>query len=326
MARVFEPYEARMVEHDETSERLRRELATIAESAGVRAIDEEVVLELDGDDAKSWIHGMVTNDLRALDAGDGAIETAIVSVRGKLIALAWVCSLGERRFVVVPRETRDEVMAFFDRYIVMEDVTVAPREGDVIVSVRGPKAREVVSAAELGARAWLDDRGGVSGLDVYVESAERDGAMARLLAAAGAVGGGPVSDDALEIARVRAGRARWGQDVDGSLYPQEGGLAPRAVSFHKGCYVGQEVVCTLEMRGHVKRLLARVRFDGVGVPAHDAELRRDAETIGRVTSALRDPIDGAVIGLAMLKRANAEAGVLVETVAGQRGEVLGVAT
>lgn len=315
-----------MPERDETNTRVVRELTAISASAGVHAMDDEVLLEVTGDDARTWIHGMVTNDLRPLDAGDAAIETAIVSVKGKLLSLAWVFSLGERRFISLPRDTLDDVMAFFDRYIVMEDVTVVPRAGDVLVSVRGPEAHEVVSVAGLAARSWPNDRGGVAGRDVYVEQTERDAVLARLLDAAEAAGGGAVSDDALEIARVRAGRARWGRDVDGSFYPQEAGLAPRAVSFQKGCYVGQEVVCMLEMRGQVKRSLARLRFDGPDVPAPDSELRVDGDAVGRLTSAVRDPTDGAILALAMLKRAAAEPGVTVVTEAGRRAEVLGLAS
>ncbi|NUM88893.1 MAG: cyclic nucleotide-binding domain-containing protein [Bdellovibrionales bacterium] len=110
---------------------------------------------------------------------------------------------------------------------------------------------------------------------------------------------------------------------------QEAGLVPRAVSFQKGCYVGQEVVCTLEMRGHVKRVSTRVRFEGTEAPARGDDIWRDGvddEPIGRVTSVVVDPGDGALLVLGMLKRNAVEPGVRVHTKSGIHGEVLGPAT
>lgn len=314
---------------DDASRDLCTELGWLARTVAVAAVDDEVVLAITGEDARTWIHGMVTNDLRPLDARDGALETAVVGVKGKLLAVAWVYARGEVRWIAAPRETADALLEFFDRYIVMEDVTVARRDDLRIVSVRGPMASDVVNAAGLSDAAFANDRGGVSGMDVCVEAAAYASSMARLVEAARSAGGGLVSDDALEIARVRAGRGKWGRDVDGTLYPQEAGLVPRAVSFQKGCYVGQEVVCTLEMRGHVKRVSTRVRFEGTEAPARGDDIWRDGvddEPIGRVTSVVVDPGDGALLVLGMLKRNAVEPGVRVHTKSGIHGEVLGPAT
>ncbi|MCC7543074.1 MAG: hypothetical protein IT379_43055 [Deltaproteobacteria bacterium] len=314
---------------DDVSRDLCTELGWLARTVGVAAVDDEILLAITGDDARSWIHGMVTNDLRPLDARDGAIETAVVGVKGKLLAVAWVYARGEARWMAVPRETADALREFFDRYIVMEDVTVAACEELRITSVRGPMASDVVAAAGLSDAAFANDRSGVSGTDVFLDAASYETSMARLVEAARSAGGGRVSDEALEIARVRAGRGRWGRDIDGTLYPQEAGLVPRAVSFQKGCYVGQEVVCTLEMRGHVKRISTRVRFEGTEAPARGDEIWRDGvddDPIGRVTSVVSSPTDDALLALGILKRNAVEAGVRVHTTSGVRGEVLGPAS
>jgi glycine cleavage system aminomethyltransferase T len=93
------------------------------------------------------------------------------------------------------------------------------------------------------------------------------------------------------------------------MYPQEASLEKRAVSFEKGCYLGQEVVCMLEMRGHVKRKLVSLVIDQGEAPAKGAPVANAAgEAIGEVTSAAASPTLGAPVALAMIKYAAAKAG------------------
>lgn len=101
---------------------------------------------------------------------------------------------------------------------------------------------------------------------------------------------------------------RFGLDFDLTTYPQEAGLEKRAVAFDKGCYLGQEVVCMLELRGHVKRKLVSLAVEAAAAPKHGDEVRDAAgEKIGEVTSASVSPTLG-VLAIAMVKAAHAEAG------------------
>ena len=103
-----------------------------------------------------------------------------------------------------------------------------------------------------------------AGVDVLMDSGARDAVQAALIQA----GAEPVSEDAAEIVRVECGRPRYGIDLDESVIPQEAGLNERAVSFTKGCYVGQETVARLHYRGKPNRQLRGLRLsDAVAPPA-----------------------------------------------------------
>ena len=106
--------------------------------------------------------------------------------------------------------------------------------------------------------------------------------------------GGVVGDAAgWEALRARARRAAFGVDFDDKTYPQEASLEKRAVSFDKGCYLGQEVVCMLEMRGHVKRKLVPFVIDDGGAVEVGASVTDEAGTeIGKVSSATESPTLG----------------------------------
>ena len=105
---------------------------------------------------------------------------------------------------------------------------------------------------------------------------------------------------------------RFGVDFDDKTYPQEASLEKAAVSFDKGCYLGQEVVCMLEMRGHVKRKLVSIVLDGAAPPPSGAAVADEAgAAVGEVTSAALSPTLGVPVGLAMVKRAQAVAGARV---------------
>jgi folate-binding protein YgfZ len=119
-----------------------------------------------------------------------------------------------------------------------------------------------------------------------------------------------------EALRLERGVARFGVDFDATTYPQEAGLEQNAVSFSKGCYLGQEVVCMLQMRGHVKRKLAALVLDGPTVPPHGAHVSESAAgggaNVGQITSSAASPTLGKPVALAMLKHAFAHPGRILE--------------
>jgi hypothetical protein len=140
-----------------------------------------------------------------------------------------------------------------------------------------------------------------------------DHEAAALAAIGGALerSGGAFGDEAgWNTLRVECGVPRFGADFDEATYPQEAALEGRAVSFSKGCYLGQEVVCMLQMRGHVKRKLVPLVIDGEGVPLRGASVTANegGPSVGDVTSASFSPTLGRVVALAMVKYAFAEPG------------------
>ncbi|HBQ14188.1 MAG TPA: hypothetical protein DEF51_24690 [Myxococcales bacterium] len=276
----------------------------LEETVGVRAMDTLSAIRVTGAESKSWLNGQVTQQLALMKAGDAAYGLA-VDVHGKILADLWVLDRGQDELVaIVPKTARDALLTHLDKYIVMEDVDLEPMEVAVITA-QGPAAPGL-------ADGFPCDRLGRGGLDVVVAPDRRDAALAELVAAAEARGGGAVTEAEWERARVRAGRPRYGVDFDGSHRPQEAGLRDLAVSFQKGCYLGQEVVCMLDTRGKLRRRLMRLR--GAALAAGDA-LQAEGKDVGEVTSAVPD--DGSWVGLGYVKRAHAEAGQILGSPSGE---------
>ena len=146
-------------------------------------------------------------------------------------------------------------------------------------------------------------------LGVDVLGAPED--VAALWRDAVAAGARPIGADAYEIARVEAGVPRFGAEIDAPVLPAETGLVEQAVSFTKGCYVGQEPVARLHYRGHPNRHLRHlVSFDGA-LPTVPAELALGDRVVGRLTSVVQPPGDGPAVGLGYVRR-EVEEGSIVD--------------
>ena len=211
----------------------------------------------------------------------------------------------EAILVILPQRHREEVMVAFDRYLIMEDVEVTPMEGVAVYEGHGPNAKDLCDVAR-GAGAWAApfDRTGRGGILVVAESGKGpavDGALAKAVAECqGLVGPG----EDWEALRLDVGLPAMDHDFGPSTYPQEAGLEKTAVSFSKGCYLGQEVVCMLEMRGQVKRRLVALELPGdKGLPPAGTSVdAADGQSVGEVSSAAHLPHRGTHRLLAMVKR------------------------
>jgi tRNA-modifying protein YgfZ len=279
-------------------------------TAGVRLRDDLELVYVRGEDAQTWLNGQVTADVREPKPGEGVYSLA-VTVRGKIMADLWVVRSDGELAVLLPRTAADTVLASFEHQIIMEDVELVRDPALGVLSVQGPRAAEVIAAAGLdGVQRHRCDELGFGGELLWVDADRVQDAFARLVSAAQAAGGGAVDDAGFELARLRAGRPRFERDFGLEQYPQEAGLEARAVSFSKGCYLGQEVICTLENRGRLTRRLARLRAAAAqGTLAAGSELvDAAAKTVGKVTSAVLDPESGQWLALGYVKQATASAG------------------
>jgi folate-binding protein YgfZ len=145
---------------------------------------------------------------------------------------------------------------------------------------------------------------GSRGFDLFVPVASKEAAFARLSASCQSVGGRPCGWQALETARIEAGIPRYGADMDESNLAFECGIVERAVSFTKGCYIGQEVLNRLHTMGHVNKDLRRLRLsDNLSVlPAKDDKLFFQGKEVGYITSALASPTLKTNIALGYVRR------------------------
>ncbi len=282
------------------------EANVLATSAGVRRLDDEI-LRVSGEDARGWLRGQVSNEILGMSRGD-AVYTLVLDVRGKIVADAWVIERADDLVMVVPAGTRAQLRDHFDKYIVMEDVELTDLD-EVVITVQGPRASDVAAGRE----SFPCDRLGLGGRDLIVRAADADDAERRLASAATALGGDRVGAQGWELARLRARRPRFGVDFGPAHYPQEAGLEHRAVSFEKGCYLGQEVVCTLQNRGQLSRRLVALS----GSIAEGSELRQGERVVGQIVSAVADPEAGIARGLGYVKRIAAVRGAALTTDQGE---------
>jgi folate-binding protein YgfZ len=280
-------------------------------------------LVVTGGDRVSWLNGLVTCDLLKRREGY-ATYGLFVARNGRILADALIADAGEKVFVSVPSSVVDTLRRHLDHYLVMEDAHVASRtDAFSVVSLHGPRSGDVLAAAcDAGAIGSIVDRTGLGGAIVVIPE-EVDAQAGRAIeAAAHALGGVTGASDGWKALRLERGIPEFGVDFGDATYPQEAALEKAAVSFDKGCYLGQEVVCMLEMRGHVKRKLVVLELEGGDAPAAGASVTADDRSpAGEVTSAVASPTYGHPLALAMLKRPFADVGRVV-SVGGVRGRVV----
>ena len=282
---------------------------------------------ISGADRASYLQGLLTNDIASLKAGTGCYA-AYLTAQGRLIADMWIYELGDVMLMALHGDVKDDVIARFDRFIFTEDVQL----GDVTatfaeIAVVGPQAAAILAQAtdvSVDALAALPEHGNVRasfsgtpaivtritdvgepGYEVYVQAEQRT-ALADALRASGVL---ELGADAAETIRIEAGVPLFHRDMDEETIPLEAGLDARAISFTKGCYVGQEVIVRVLHRGHgrvAKRLVA-LQVDGDRVPGSGAIIRADGDKdVGHVTSAAWSPRLGRPVALGYVQRDYAE--------------------
>ncbi len=238
-------------------------------------LDRDVVV-VTGPDTYSFLQSLVSQDVEHLADGD-VVASLLLSPKGKVDFAFRVVRMGEDAWLDVEAGFGEGLRDALERYRlrVKAEITV-PEAAWGMVAVRGgaPRPTPVPESCAVVPVAW--PTGG--GLDVI---GPRAGLDALALAADG------LDADAYERARIEAGVPRLGRDLDDRVIPQEAGLERDAVSFTKGCYLGQELVARIDSRGHVNRVLRHVRPDDASaVLAAGAEVAVAGNVVGAVTSAV----------------------------------------
>ncbi|MFQ5860615.1 MAG: aminomethyltransferase family protein [Dehalococcoidia bacterium] len=273
-------------------------------------------LQATGKDVLDLLNRLSTNRVVDLLSGE-AVPTVLTTERGRIIDLVSVANLGDSILVVTSPQTRGQVAQWIDRYTFLEEVAVEDVTPDTaLLTLLGPGSPELVQGV-LGAGAaalapWrstpalLDglslqvlrtDPLGVLGYDLLVGAEEAERLFRHLLEAGEPLGLRPVGMVALELLRLRRGWPVHGKELGEAYNPLEAGLKG-AISFTKGCYIGQEVVARLDTYQKVQRQLVVLAFDGSAVQEGDRLLQEDREA-GRVTSAAR--YQGQSIGLGYIR-------------------------
>jgi folate-binding protein YgfZ len=282
------------------------EYRAATEGCGVLDHSERGKLALTGADAKAFLQGQVSNDVEALTPGRGCY-TAFLTPKGKMLGDIRILDAGDELLLDTERVALQELFNMIRRFSIGYDVQVHKRTVQRgMLSLLGPRAAEVAGIEglpEIEHAHRLTEIGGFEarairtdlGVDLLCDAGDTD-SLQEALEARGAE---PVSETVADCLRIEGGRPRYGVDLDDSVIPQEADLNHRAVSFTKGCYVGQETVARLYYRGKPNRQLRGVRLS---TPAWSgAEIKFGDRVVGRLGSVAESPSLGS-IALALVRR------------------------
>jgi folate-binding protein YgfZ len=312
-------------------------IATAVELDGqYRALREEAgylpraraALTVRGADGAEYLQGQLTNDIEALERGQGCYA-ALLDRKGHLQAdMRVLCLEEEEIWLDLEIGPAPAVLKHLRTYSIGRDVEVEDvSERWAITSLIGPRSRELAGFEGLapehaqGFRDWDGIEVLAAATDVgldLITKADAAARLAELLAAGGAV---EVSDPAAEIIRVESGRPRFGFDMGPESMPAEADITERAVDFEKGCYIGQEPVARLHYRGKPNRTLRGLRLSAAA--EHGAPLLLGDKEVGTIGSTSLSPALGP-IALAIVRREAAEGDQLAVGRGGVTAEVVGL--
>ena len=300
------------------------EHAALRQSAGVLDLSFRGRICIVGADRARFLHGQVTNNVKDLAPGLGCYA-AITTNKGKLQSDLNIHCLADELLLDFEPGLAAKITERLEKFVVADDaqiVAVTPHYG--LLSVQGPKSAGVVFALGIFpalpeklfqsvkvSEATLGDiylvnlpRTGAAGFDLFVPVAAMGAVADKLIAAAKQSGGRACGWLALELARIGAGIPRFGADMDETNLPQEAGIESRAVSFTKGCYIGQETINRIRTIGQVSRALRGLRLPDVlpALPARGDKLFYEGKEVGRITSAAVSPVLSANIALGYVRK------------------------
>jgi folate-binding protein YgfZ len=312
---------------------LAADYRTATEAVGLLDRSQRGKLALTGNDAKDFLHGQVTQDITGLTPGHGCYA-GFLTQKGKMLGDLRVLDTGSELLLDTERVALQGLFNMIRRYSLGHAVELHKRTLESgLLSLIGPLADELVTRAGDAAKPGEHTPGpeehdhtelklaGASvrairtdvGIDLLFAAEQLQAVRAALLDA-GAV---EIGEDAAEALRIEHGRPRYGIDLDDSVIPQEALLNERAVSFTKGCYVGQETVARLFYKGKPNRELRGL--SSAELLEVGTELTLDDRVVATITSSIDSPRLGPV-ALALVRR-EAPPGAIVRTPAGHEAVV-----
>jgi folate-binding protein YgfZ len=282
------------------------EYAAVRSAVGFIDLGHRGLLQLTGADRGSFLQGMVSNDVKALKPGAGQYAT-VLNQQGKVLADVHVLCSDNSFYLDLWEVTKDKISEHLNRYLVADEVEIADRTDEYgIISLQGPRAedclRRIVGQSDLPGVSMahrmvkIDDAQvcvvcatstGETGFDLIIPRSHLKNTAQKLTEAGKEFSGAWIGEEAHNILRIEAGIPRYGIDFTEDNLLLEVGL-DQAVSFTKGCYLGQEVVERIRSRGHVNKKLVGLIFDG-REPASRGDVLSADKPVGTITSSVFSP-------------------------------------
>lgn len=289
-------------------------------------------VDMAGADRGRFLHGLVTSDVKPLEPGQGAYGF-ISNVKGRILADLATLALEDRFLLALPTTEAEAMAAHLSKYVIVDRVEIEASDWRSLALV-GPKTAEILGGLGLedapeepwnhrmlevdGHEAVVVREPDLGGLHfgLWIPADGVDGWRARLVDADAVL----IGHGAYDRSRVAAGRPAFGLDFDADNFPKETGLGDEAVSYTKGCYLGQEVIARIHYRGGVNRRLCGLQLEGIEPSeALGRHVLLDGKASGTVTSAA--DVDGRALGLSIVHK-RVEPDTEVELEGGGRARVV----
>jgi folate-binding protein YgfZ len=280
---------------------VRDAFRALTSTCGVYPLSSRAKIRLTGSDRVRWLNGMVTNNVRDLQAGHG-VYAFLLNPQGHILGDLYAYQRGEDVLVDTDQSQREKILATFDHYIIMDDVDVTDvSDALTAIGVAGPNAGAVLHAAGLQAPdlghlqianlEWHQiavsivrgERSDYPSYEIWIAPDAAKKMIDALLDSAATL----ADPAALELYRIALGLPRYGPDIRERDLPQETEQA-RALNFNKGCYIGQEIVERIRSRGNVHRKFTGFLVSGPP-PSPGTKIQVEAKDVGEITSSASIP-------------------------------------
>ncbi len=302
-----------------------QEHGAVRESVGLIELPFRALIRVTGTERIRFLNGLLTNDIARLEPGTGCYA-CLLSPQGKILTDLNVYAFHDYHLLELDFQWKERALDHLNKYVIADDVSFDELEEDTVVALQGPRARVVLGHLFPCAPLPLQEQGcveltledclcriiqaSITGEEGYKLAISRGGVESvwRTFQEAGAI---PVGMAALNSLRLEAGIPWFGRDFDEGNFPQEAGIEDKAVSFTKGCYIGQEFVIRIAHRGHVNRQICGLTVEREPTPLPGDRVLKDDKEIGRITSVAHSPALAKIIALGMLRREGHEPGTAV---------------
>jgi tRNA-modifying protein YgfZ len=310
---------------------LEREYAAARESVALFDTSWHAFLALTGRDRVKYLHAISSNNIQALETGQGTLAL-LLNPQGRIQAELEVYALPEKLLVLSHASLREQTVALLKKYVIGSQVKIEDLTDQMgSFAVEGPRAAAIVEQAcgvqlvdiaemsirdvtikGIACRLVRRSHFGEPGAEFIIGRECVASLWEILLAGVRAHGGEPIGMGALNTLRLEAGVPWFPADFNDGMIPHEAVLENTHISFNKGCYTGQEIVERVRTRGHVNRKRVGLKFSTVAPPPPGTKLRAGGAEIGFVTSAAFSPDAKPAIGMGYVRREHFAPGSVLE--------------
>ncbi len=302
----------------------------LTQGVGIAEFPDRTILEVSGTDRVQILQSFTTNDIKRLTPGQGC-EAFVTTPQGKTLGHVLIFCEEQQHVMDTSPEQAKTLIDHFNRYVITEDAAFTDKSSELVdLLVAGREAAALLAkcaGTSVPSEAYGHCSVRIADQPVAVRRVEYAGAnsfflqmsvaSAKVVASALQQAGATLCEAAaVESARLEAGFPLFGVDITADNLPQEVNRDSQAISFKKGCYLGQETVARIDAIGHVNRLIVGIRFGGSRIPTTNEPLLAANQEVGHITSAAWSPRLQSPLALAYVRRSHAKTGTSLESATG----------